>query len=211
MTGTSRWPESRKDWSRAKTGTCQSRARRTTGICRASLLAHVTSPRSRMSFLAHRGRWPHSSPDEDGRAARRSACPKTRPSRARWRSGRAAPATAELACAVPAPIPTAPARAEPDWETARVAPARAELTYVAPAPARAAPDWETTGARLAGDLDTPAHRARPCLRPPLPSSSASRPPAQSLTTPSTPAPRLTGKRPQPRLPETPHAGDVARE
>jgi hypothetical protein len=139
MTGTSRWPESRKDWSRTKTGTCRSRARRTTGICRASLLAHATSPGSRMSFLAHRGRWPHSSPDEDGRAARRSACPKTRPSRARWRSGRAAPATAELACAVPAPIPTAPARAEPDWETTRVAPARAELTYVAPAPARVAP------------------------------------------------------------------------
>jgi hypothetical protein len=145
----------------------------------------VSSSRGR----AHRGRWPHSSPDEDGRAACQSACPKTgpsltqlktRPSRARRRSGRAAPATVDLTCAVPAP-----SSAEP---------ARAELTYVAPAPSRAAPDWETAGARLAGDLDTPAHRARPCLCPPLPSSSAPRPPAQSLTTLSTPAPRLTGKR-----------------
>ena len=200
MSRKSRWPEPRKDWDLPEL--------RTTGICRASLLAAgchswrsgVSSSRGR----AHRGRWPHSSPDEDGRAARWSACPKTRPSlaqpktrpsRARRRSGRAAPATAELACVVPAPSPAEPARAAPDWETARLAPARAELTYVAPAPARAAPDWETTGARLAGDLDTPAHRARPCLRPPLPSSSAPRPPAQSLTTPSTPAPRLTGKRP----------------
>jgi hypothetical protein len=114
----------------------------------------VSSSRGR----AHRGRWPHSSPDEDGRAACRSACPKTRlslaqpktrPSRARRRSGHAAPATADLTCVVPAPSPAKPARA--------------------------APDWETAGARLAGDLDTPAHRARPCLRPPLPSSSAPRP------------------------------------
>ena len=200
MTGTSRksrWPEPRKDWDLPEP--------RMTRICRASLLAHATflaarchSWRSGVSSSrgrAHRGRWPHSSPDEDGRAARQSACPKTRPSRARRRSGRAAPATAELACAVPAPSPAEPARAAPDWETARLAPARAELTYVAPAPSRAAPDWETAGARLAGDLDTPAHRARPCLRLPLPSSSAPRPPAQSLTTPSTPAPRLTGKRP----------------
>jgi hypothetical protein len=117
---------------------------------------------------AHRGRWPHSSPGEDGRAACRSACPKTRPSlaqpktrpsRARRRSGRAAPATAELACAVPAPSPAEPARAAPDWETARLAPARAELTYVAPAPARARPRRARLGngqaCRRSGHTGTP--------------------------------------------------------